>query len=117
MIEIVGFPNYKITSDGRVYCVKSKIFKRPKPGFKKYLRIELWKDGERFHRWIHRLVCSHYVGSCTDKHVHHKNGNYLDNRARNLVPLTPAEHYEAHRKLKIKQARERAKQLRESCPF
>ena len=118
MKEIDGFPNYKLTRDGKVYCVKKRIFKKPKPGgLKKYVRVELFRDGVRHHRWVHRLVCAHFVGCCKDKHVHHKNGNYLDNRDTNLIPLTHSQHVEAHRRLK-RLARERqVRELKESCPF
>lgn len=118
MKAIEGFPNYKITRNGKVYCIKRRLFKKEKPGgFKKYARVELFRDGVRYHKWVHRLVCEHFVGCCKDKHVHHKNGNYLDNRDTNLIPLTFTQHLAAHRKLREKERERQAREMKEGVPF
>lgn len=46
----------------------------------------------------HRLMLEQQLGRQleVDEHVHHRNGNKLDNRLENLVILTPSEHTKLH---------------------
>ena len=117
MNVIEGFPGYVITDDGRVYSIRCKKFIKPKPGRKKYLRVELYIKGRRYHRWIHRLVCHHFVGNVDGKHVHHLDGNELNNRWWNLKPLTLIQHIEAHRKLRAEKLKRDMEKNKEGVPF
>jgi len=118
MKPVPDFPNYMITRDGNLYSIKSKKFVKEKPGgLKKYPRWELWREGHRFHRWCHRLVCAVWVGCCDGLQVHHKDANPLNYHPKNLVPLTVEEHLEATRRLRAKIARRQAEILKDNCPF
>lgn len=118
MKAVPDFPNYRLTKDGKLYSLRKKKFIKEKPGgLKKYPRWELWRDGQRFHKWCHRLVCQVWVSCCIGLQVHHKNGDVLNYHPSNLVPLNPEQHREADRKLRAKLARQQSKKLKESCPF
>lgn len=118
MVPVHGFPNYMITEDGKVFSIPKNKFVKEKPGgYKKYPRVELWRDGIRHHHWVHRLVCAHYVGSCTGKHVHHGDGDPTNNHAVNLKPLTPKQHKVADQQMRERRARLNAEALKVDCPF
>ncbi|MCR4340535.1 MAG: HNH endonuclease [Gemmatimonadaceae bacterium] len=57
----------------------------------------IWRDGKkvRAHRWI----MEQYLGRklLPGEHVHHRNGNPLDNRLENLQVLSPKEHMQWHK--------------------
>ena len=90
MKAVPDFPNYRLTKDGKLYSLRKKKFVKEKPGgLKKYPRWELWRDGQRFHKWCHRLVCQVWVSCCIGLQVHHKNGDVLNYHPSNLVPLNP----------------------------
>ena len=79
------FPNYKISSDGRLYSVKSdKILK----GYKNtngYIRYVLRKDKKTYYVYAHQLVARVYVDNPDNKpQVNHKDGDKLNNHYNNL---------------------------------
>jgi hypothetical protein len=115
---VPDFPNYKINRAGQVYSIKRKKFIKEKPGGRKiYPRIILYKKGQRYHFWIHRLNCEVWVGPVEGKKVHHKNGIATDYHADNLIPLTHEEHLIADRKMRAKRAKKLSEQLKSECPF
>lgn len=59
-----------------------------------YYRIYSGSNYEREHRLIARLI----YGDIKGKHVHHKNENGLDNRAKNLEVITGSSHNSYHMK-------------------
>ncbi len=58
-----------------------------------YARASLWKHGKRSSMSMHRLILDN-----DSKHTHHINGNRLDNRRINLMPLTAKDHSKKHGK-------------------
>lgn len=52
---------------------------------RKYLRVRLQKNGQKFHKAVHRAVLEAFVGPCPDgMECRHLNGKADDNRLENL---------------------------------
>ena len=83
---ISGFPNYMISSCGRVMNIRT--FRVLKPGMNYttgYLFVNLCKDGEVSNKRIHRLVAEAFILNITDLPcVDHKDRNSLNNHLSNL---------------------------------
>lgn len=58
--QIDGFPNYKITKDGKVYSKKAKKFLIPKKLPSGYLCVKLCNNGVYKDAYIQKLVRDHY---------------------------------------------------------
>lgn len=87
MLPIVGFENYLITSDGKVFSKKTnKYLKLKYPKNKnKYIQVVLHKNGNHFYKDIHRLVALHFLSKKElDDEVNHIDGNKLNNNVSNL---------------------------------
>lgn len=90
MKEIIGFPGYFITEDGRVWSDKRKkgVLKTCVT-YRGYERVTLRKSGstKKFSMSIHRLVIEHFK-PCPDPQkfdmVNHIDGNKLNNHISNL---------------------------------
>lgn len=78
----------------------------------RYVRVKN-DNGRTRYRLEHRLVMERFLGRDLrrDEHVHHRNGDKLDNRVQNLEVLGVAEHYERHREAMTEMARRRRKPL------
>lgn len=84
MKTIVNYPNYKITSLGRVYSITRKRFLRPII-CNGYLSIKLYRVGQFKTPMISTLVLESFVGPCPTGFVgKHLNGDNTDNRLCNL---------------------------------
>lgn len=80
------FPRYRVTSDGRIYSLRSGRFLKPiQVG--KYLGVTIvHADGRIVHRTVHRLVLEVTAGPRPSDHVaRHLNGDRYDNRSSNLA--------------------------------
>ena len=82
---ISGFPNYMVSSNGRVMNIKT--FKVLKPATNSYgfLCITLSSNGYTTGKKIHRLVAEAFILNLTDlPYVIHKDKNKLNNQLSNL---------------------------------
>ena len=84
--EILGFPNYAVSRDGRVWSYLREIWLKPQDRGRGYYQVSLRKDSIWVHVYIHRLVLETYLGQCPDgMECRHLNGNPPDNRLENLT--------------------------------
>ena len=82
---ISGFPNYLVSSCGRVMNIRT--FRVLKPGMtsKGYLFVNLCKDGDVSNKQIHRLVAQAFILNLTNLPcVDHKDRNEQNNHLSNL---------------------------------
>lgn len=110
---VLGFEGlYEVSSLGRVRCTQRYIIgKDGKPQFKyskilsqdekeskdlhgrgKYKRISLFRNGQQFHKSVHRLVAEAFIQNDDPAHkveVNHKDGIKNHNWASNLEWVTP----------------------------
>lgn len=85
-VSIEGFPNYKVDVEGRVLNVKKNKILKPTLDDKGYYVVDLYKNGERKHQKIHKLVASCFLVKPNEKSiVHHINHIRSDNRIENLM--------------------------------
>lgn len=71
----------------------------------------IWLPSDKYIRYYkggwskeyeHRLVAELAYGTIPiGYHIHHRNGNHLDNSARNLQVLTPRKHAQAHKGVRV----------------
>jgi len=90
---IKGFDNYRVTSCGRVWSCSKERFLNQYYNLNSYLRVELYKDGVRHWRFVHRLVCWHYKKNNRPKvktQVNHMDHDRHNNHAANLEHVTPS---------------------------
>lgn len=97
--EVPGFPEYHVSSRGRVKrvhqhptggasvgrCLKPWEAGGRRPG-QTYHHVDLSQDGKKHRKLVHRLVARAFLGSPKGgrDQVHHKNEDRLDNRVTNL---------------------------------
>lgn len=85
MKDIKGYEGlYAITSCGEVWSRNSnKFLKQEEHGG--YLRVALFKKGERKYLFVHNLVAQTFLPNPENKlYVIHKDGNFLNNTLQNL---------------------------------
>lgn len=108
---IDGFPDYLVTSNGRVFSLKYGKFKELKQEKTKsgYLFVRLCKNNEKFHKYVHRLVAQAFITNYENKkEINHIDENKTNNHASNLEWVTHKEninhgtHLERMRKAKCK---------------
>lgn len=115
---------YWISNKGRIYNATTRNVLGAKPDRDGYITVNLEKfDGAGniilVNRLIHRLVAYFFAphNDLFRDEVHHINGNKQDNRSCNLLWVTPKEHDECHRLMKLpnkKEYREYIKMIRKS---
>lgn len=85
--EIEGFKNYFVSNEGRVFSEKSKKYLSPDKVGSGYLKVDLYLNGERNTKLIHRLVAEAFVPNNNPKintEVNHKDENKTNNKVENL---------------------------------
>ena len=91
--DVIGYEGlYKVTSDGKIWSIKSNKFL--KLNFKKngYVYVELNKNGVGKTLRVHRIVAESFIDNPENKKtVNHKNGVKSDNRVSNLEWMTVQE--------------------------
>ena len=90
MVDIKGFEGlYAITSCGKVWSYKRKQFNAPRYDKDGYLRVNLFKDGKQYTRFIHQLVAQAYISNPEGKAtVNHKDEVKTHNWVGNLEWMT-----------------------------
>lgn len=89
---VEGFSSFAVTSKGRVYSFRRKIFRKPIDN-KGYDVITLEESGIKKTLKIHRLVALHFIQNNNENRtiVNHKNLLKKDNRVENLEWVTSLE--------------------------
>ena len=95
-VKIPDFPRYFINEDGEVLSkARYKQGRRLKPVLhhEGYYFVTLRKDGQSFHRNVHKLLALVFIGPPpSEKHeVNHRDGNKVNNAISNLEWVTHAE--------------------------
>jgi hypothetical protein len=96
--KVRGYPQYRVTSCGRVWSMKHEKFIRFDYNLGSYIRVELYNRGKRKEKngftwfFVHRLVGEHYKKKrpgCTE--INHKDWDRHNNNAPNLEWVTKSE--------------------------
>lgn len=95
-IKELCFKNKKDFQKGHKFCGLNPGFKKKdsKTIYVKYKRIYINKKHVTLHRYLMEL----HLGRKLERseHIHHINGNKLDNRIENLVIISQSEHSRLH---------------------
>lgn len=85
--------DYFITSDGKCWSNKTKVFMKGQISNSGYLNYNLTlPDGSKRRLYAHRLVAEYYIPNPGKKsQVNHKDGNKNNNSVSNLEWVTPSE--------------------------
>lgn len=92
-MDIIGFENYLIYRDGRVYSKKGKgKFLKQSDNGEGYMRVDLCKNCKGINRRVHRLIAIHYIPNPDNKkYVDHIDRNRSNNDISNLRWVTSCE--------------------------
>lgn len=98
---INGYEDYEVSTWGRVFSKKKGVFLIPEVHDKGYLIVDLYKENERKHCKIHRLVAEAFIPNPDGKpHINHIDGNNQNNSITNLEWVTDAENKAKARELR-----------------
>lgn len=84
-IVIKDFPNYTIDTDGNVKNIKTGRTLKWRISGNGYYGVSLWKNKKEYKKYIHRLVCEHFLPNPDNlPQVNHKDENKQNNCVENL---------------------------------
>jgi len=90
--------DYQVSNFGRIKSLKfrkERILKQNKNG--EYFFIDLWKNGEKKFKLVHRLVYEAHIGKLEEGYdAHHINGDEEDNFVENLESKEHSKHLRDH---------------------
>lgn len=93
--NIEGYPNYQISSMGRVKTLnykhtdKEKILKSRKDKYG-YIKVDLYEEGKQKTHTLHRLVATAFIDNPNNlSQVNHKDEDKTNNRVENLEWCSP----------------------------
>jgi len=90
--KIEGFPNYSVSNHGRIRNDKSGRIKKTFLRKKKYVRVQLHKNGTGYTRSVHRLAATAFLPNPENKgDVNHEDGVPQNNHISNLSWMTRSE--------------------------
>ena len=90
--KIRGFNNYSVSKNGDIRNDITGELKNPVKNTDGYYRTDLYADGKRTTKRIHRIVGEAFISNPSNKsQINHKDGNKLNNRIDNLEWVTPSE--------------------------
>jgi len=90
--KILGFDNYTIDDLGNIYGPNKKLKSVRKHHKDGYLYVRLKKNGQSFHKAVHRLMAITFLGPKKNGlEVRHLDGNKYNNNLINLSYGTRAE--------------------------
>ena len=91
---IEEFPDYKVSTWGRIYSTKTGKFLIPEVHDNGYLRVDLFNDKGKKHVKIHRLVAEAFIPKIEGKpQINHIDGNPQNNSISNLEWVDNAENH------------------------
>lgn len=86
---IEGFPNYEVSSQGRVCNIRTGRILKANFAGRGYLQLRLCNETGCHFRRVSRLVAQAFLGPLDDGlEVNHRDGNKLDNSVDNLEIVT-----------------------------
>jgi hypothetical protein len=89
--EVVGFPNYVVSSNGLVKSVRTGCILK-QSSIKEYLAVTLYNDGLKKTWPVHKIVAQAFKGpKPEDKEVRHLDGNSHNNAVENIEYGTHAQ--------------------------
>lgn len=90
--EISDYPNYLISSEGRVYSRRGDRILKPRFDRGGYLLVNLYNEFGRSTKSVHRLVAEAFLEpELTHFQVNHRFGDKTNNRVEDLEWSTPSE--------------------------
>lgn len=93
MQDIINFQGkYSVTSDGKVWSYKNRLFLKPMTAPNGYLKVNLTENGKPKNYYIHRLVACAFISNPENKpECNHIDGNKSNNNITNLEWCTHKE--------------------------
>jgi hypothetical protein len=83
--QIEGFPDYAVSSHGRVLSLRYNQELKPRPNSYGGLRVVLYRDKERFDCYVHHLVAAAFITEYSPgTQVRHRDDNKNNNNVYNL---------------------------------